>query len=153
MNVDNLEWNNSSDKFSSIFAIFTLSCIITFPFLAWFILWTRPSAVLKKEQSQIRFGSIYFELRVESKLALLYNVLYMLRRLLFAMLIIFFEDNTFAQIQLMAFHSILLIIYNILVKPFELPLLNSLEIFNECCILAASNHLFLFTTFLDDPEK
>lgn len=33
-----------------------------------------------------------------------------------------------------------------------MPLLNSLEIFNECCIIAAAYHLFLFTSYVDDPE-
>ena len=38
------------------------------------------------------------------------------------------------------------------VKPFELPLLNHIEIFNECCIIVAGYHLFLFTDFVEDPE-
>jgi hypothetical protein len=44
------------------------------------------------------------------------------------------------------------IIYVALVKPFELPLLNHMEIFNEYCILLAACHLFLFTDFVDSPE-
>ena len=34
-----------------------------------------------------------------------------------------------------------------------MPLLNTLEVFNEVCIIAAAYHLFLFTAFVDDPEK
>lgn len=45
-----------------------------------------------------------------------------------------------------------MIIYIILVKPFEKPKLNYLEIFNELCILAAAYHLVAFTNFLDSPE-
>jgi hypothetical protein len=37
------------------------------------------------------------------------------------------------------------------VKPFELPLLNTMEVINECFIIMAAYHLFLFTEFVPDP--
>lgn len=46
--------------------------------------------------------------------------------------------------------SLLLLIYDILVKPFESPLLNKMEIFNEISIIVAAYHLPLFTEFVDD---
>ncbi len=46
----------------------------------------------------------------------------------------------------------MVIMYNKLAKPFENPLLNRLEIFNELCIMGAAYHLFVFTPFVDDPE-
>jgi hypothetical protein len=45
-----------------------------------------------------------------------------------------------------------MIIYLTYVKPFEVPLLNKLEIFNEYSILLATYHLFSFTAFVPDPE-
>jgi hypothetical protein len=45
-----------------------------------------------------------------------------------------------------------MILYILAVKPFDLPLLNYTEIFNECCIITATYHLFAFTDFLDDPH-
>jgi hypothetical protein len=33
------------------------------------------------------------------------------------------------------------------VKPFEKPLSNKMEIFNEICIMATAYHLFTFTDF------
>ena len=45
-----------------------------------------------------------------------------------------------------------MIIYNKLVRPFESPLLNKLEIFNELCIMVAAYHLFIFTQYVDDQE-
>jgi hypothetical protein len=39
------------------------------------------------------------------------------------------------------------------VKPFDIPLLNQLEIFNEYSILLATYHLFSFTAFVSDPEN
>jgi hypothetical protein len=43
-------------------------------------------------------------------------------------------------------------IYITYVKPFEIPLLNYMEVFNEVCVLIATYHLFLFTDFVPDPE-
>lgn len=42
--------------------------------------------------------------------------------------------------------------YNVLVKPFENPSLNRLEVFNETCIIAAAYHLFAYTDFLPSPD-
>ena len=55
--------------------------------------------------------------------------------------------------QIIVLHSVLMIIYLTYVKPFEIPLLNQLEIFNEYSILLASYHLFTFTAFVPDPEN
>jgi hypothetical protein len=45
-----------------------------------------------------------------------------------------------------------MIVYIQAVKPFEIPLLNRIEVFNECCILIAGYHLFSFTDFVSDSE-
>ena len=37
------------------------------------------------------------------------------------------------------------------VKPFELPFLNIMEVINECFIIMAAYHLFLYTEFVPDP--
>jgi hypothetical protein len=96
------------------------------------------------------FGSTYLDLRTKSKSSLMYNVIYMLRRLLISVLILVFKKWPAAQIQIMIFHSILVIIYNKLARPFEDPKLNKLEIFNELCIMVSAYHLFLFTPFVED---
>jgi hypothetical protein len=46
----------------------------------------------------------------------------------------------------------LVIAFIVYVRPFEQPLLNNMEIFNECSIIVASYHLFAFTDFVEDPE-
>jgi hypothetical protein len=76
----------------------------------------------------------------------------MLRRLLFSLIAVVMDGSPVLQVQLLIFHCILMLIYNILVQPFEEPMLNYLEIFNELCIIVASYHLIPFTDFLDDPE-
>ncbi len=100
----------------------------------------------------LRFGSTYSENKTDSKAALLYNVIFMLRRLLFSLIAVLLDGSPVLQVQLLIFHCILMLIYNILVQPFEDPMLNNLEIFNELCIIGAAYHLIPFTDFLDDPE-
>ena len=71
--------------------------IFVFPFLVWLILW-RNFGKLENLESIISFGSIYMELRTKSKKALLFNVFFMLRRLLFTLVILVFKNWPFAQI-------------------------------------------------------
>lgn len=82
----------------------------------------------------------------------MYNVLYMLRRLWIAFIATEVKQDSYLQVQLIVLHSILMIIYITYVKPFEIRLLNLLEIFNEYSILVATYHLYSFTAFVPDPE-
>lgn len=75
----------------------------------------------------------------------------MLRRLLIALIVSFCKEISFFQVQMIVSHCLIMIVYLIIVKPFDIPLLNYTEIFNEFCIMAAGYHLFAFTDFLDDP--
>jgi len=43
-----------------------------------------------------------------------------------------------------------MIVFVTAVKPFENPVLNRMELFNECCIIVAAYHLFYFTDYLPD---
>ena len=90
-------WDNPSDKFSSIFAITVFVVVFFFPLFVWWLLWTRFDK-LNDELSIIRYGSMYLELKTDSKTALLYNIIYMLRRLMFATVAILFGNWPFAQI-------------------------------------------------------
>lgn len=47
--------------------------------------------------------------------------------------------------------SIFLIIYVGFIKPFKIPFMNKLELFNEVTILVITYHLLLFTNFNPDP--
>ena len=47
------------------------------------------------DESKLRFGATYMELKTDSKAALLYNVIYMLRRLLIAVLALMFQSNSY----------------------------------------------------------
>ena len=102
--------------------------------------------------TQVSIGAAYGDIRINSKAALLYNVIYMLRRLFIAFVAIMLKKYSYLQVQLMVLHSLLVLIYIAAVRPFELPLMNRMEIFNEFCILLAATHLYWFTNYVPDPE-
>ena len=87
-------WITKSDQFSSAFAIVTLVTVIIFPIFVWILLW-RKYSVLKEERAINVFGSTYQELKPNSKAALLFNVIYMLRRLYIAVLATMVKDYSF----------------------------------------------------------
>ena len=118
--------------------------VVVLPLSIWVLLWKKFNQ-LKQKQCIDTFGSLYSGLRIDSKYAVLYNVIYMLRRLYFAHVALDYYSVPFIQIQLLILHSIGLVIFNTLVRPFENRMLNNLEIFNEVCILGAAYHLLLFT--------
>jgi preprotein translocase subunit SecY len=69
---------------SSVFSIIIVVAIVLFPFFTLIVLWKK-NASLSEEKSIKTFGSLYNELRKDSRTALLYNVIYMIRRLVFAL--------------------------------------------------------------------
>lgn len=75
----------------------------------------------------------------------------MLRRMIFATTAALLDDYSGCQVMIIIFHSLFVIVYIQHVKPFELPFMNKLEVFNEVCIIIAAYHLILFTEFVDDP--
>lgn len=74
VNLYSLNWANVFQSFSSLFALLVILTILTFPFAVTVVL-------IKKSD---KYSSLYEGIRTESKLALLYNIFFVLRRLLFA---------------------------------------------------------------------
>ena len=78
-------------------ALLLTSILLAMPFLTWALLWTRFSS-LNTQEAKLRFGTLYQGLRTTSKPALLYHVIYMLRRLLFTAVAVLLEDSPTLQI-------------------------------------------------------
>ncbi|TNV87552.1 hypothetical protein FGO68_gene2096 [Halteria grandinella] len=152
ISTSNALWDSSSDRLSTVLGLIFTTCITLFPFLVWILLW-RQLPNLKYKHSEQTYGSLYNEIRSDNRGAVVYSVVYMIRRLVFVIIALTLHKYPYAQAQLVIFCSIIVIIYNILVKPFSIPRLNELEVFNEICILIAAYHLVMFTDFdLSDPK-
>lgn len=91
INLYKTKWVTRSDIFSSIFSIIIFTWIFCFPFLIWILLWKNFDKL--QDQKQINtIGTTYIEIRQDSKFALLYHVIYMVRRLFFSLLVFVFRN-------------------------------------------------------------
>ena len=78
--------------------------------------------------------------------------LFVFRRLLYSINIVFLNGSTVAQLFMQFFCCLLMLTFFVHVTPMNQPLLNRMEIFNECCLLVSSYFLFLFTDFVPDVK-
>jgi hypothetical protein len=104
---------------------------------------------LELSETKERFGSLYEVLKLKSKTALHFNAFFVSRRFIYALTIVTMKSVQGIQVIFMMFQSIGILIYLIYVKPFQEPLLNRLEIFNELCILCTVYHLIIFSDFVE----
>ena len=75
------------------------------------------------------------------------------RRLLFAIIINFFDR--YAAFQLLPFSliGVIPLVYILYWQPLEKPLFNHLAIFNECLLVFMGYQMYLFTDYVIEPEK
>lgn len=74
----------------------------------------------------------------------------MIRRALFAIVLVMWGDYAAFQIMAVIMLSLVILMYQILVKPFEERKLNRLEVFNELTVLVCSWHLLIFSDLVND---
>lgn len=144
-----MTWVTLSDRIASSIAILLTTVAIFYPFMILFLI-CKNTSKLEDAAYKKKCGALYEEIKTSSKSALTYNVLFVLRRLIIAAMCIFLEQYVFLQIQIMIISSLLTLTYLFRVRPFEQPLQNRLEVFNELCVLVSSYHLFAYTDFV--PE-
>ena len=74
----------------------------------------------------------------------------MLRRAVYSVALICFQDYGFLQIIIYNFGIIIQICYLIQYKPFADNKINKLEVFNEITVMLTMYHLYLFTDYVED---
>ena len=104
---------------------------------------------MEEEDFQGKFGSLYEEINPKSKNALLYNVIFMFRRLIIAITALFLQSTPAVQIHITVLLSLFMLCYLLLGRTFSDPFFKKLDIFNEVCILLSSYHLYLYSDYLD----
>ena len=75
----------------------------------------------------------------------------MLRRLLYAGVLVYWVDRSYFQIQFMILHSSFIMIYMGYFRPYQLNFSNNLEVINETLTLVCTYSLMLFSSFVPDP--
>lgn len=90
-----------------------------------------------------RYGSMFEGFKIK-KSALIYNILLLMRRLIFAFSCTYLHAYQSLQFQIYTLCSFFNLIYLLHVKPFEDPFINRLEIFNECMLMIGAYHILVF---------
>jgi len=85
-------------------------------------------------------------------MALLFTPLFLIRRLLVVMAAVFMPIKSGYHVQVFMALSTGMLVFLILVKPFNSHLLNKLEIFNECAILTSAYFLVFFSDYISDTD-
>jgi len=80
-----------------------------------------------------------------SALPLLSSPLFLLRRLLFCLTALLLPSAPLLQLVSLNLSSLLLLCYLLSVRPFTIPSLNHLEVFNEACIYMCTLPAMMFT--------
>ncbi len=102
-----------------------------------------------KRRKELQMGDAYpqyetlFEFLKPTKSAQAYIILFILRRALFAGVLLFISTNFF-QVFALNFISLAQIMYLMLLKPFEDPQVNKIEVFNEIVVMICNYHLLFF---------
>jgi len=82
-----------------------------------------------------KFQSLYTDYKEDSKLAILYSTLFLLRRLLYALSLVLFKDSCYFQWLIYMGLSEANLFLIIIISPFKSRLDNALELFNELTII------------------
>ena len=144
-----------SDKFSYYFSYVALAInLILLPLGLIFVMNVRKKALANKYW-QKRFGSIYEGVKIDSIWSLSYNLIQLTRRLIFLFVVFHpgFELPSALRILMIIYLNLFFNIYQVGVRPFEVPSKNNLENFNETIIFCVTFFVMLFTEYLNIEQQ
>ena len=95
---------------------------------------------------QQRFGSLYLNLKENVPNALTHTILYFIRRLIYAISLVFLGDYPALQNILFIISSLGLLTFQFRVQPMDDRQSQALEIFNEACICLIGSFLMPFSS-------
>lgn len=107
---------------------------------------------LETHDFQSRFGALTLGLDLKERKAVLFPSIFMLRRVLYAGMMIYWVEQSYFQIQFMIFKCSLCMLYVGYFRPFKSSFVNSLELTNEYMTLLCSYSLIMFSQIVHDPE-
>jgi hypothetical protein len=126
------QWNqgNWADDYCTINAMVIAVLLAASPF-GIYCFYTRKFGQLREEEFEEKYGAVYEGLMLDKKSMLMFPIFFVLRRIAFAAICMTMYHIPIIQMSMMLLMTLLLIGYLLIEKPFEDPLLNKLEVFNE----------------------
>ena len=98
-----------------------------------------------------KYGALVLHLNPRKRQAMHYNVIFMVRRVAMAFIIVMIAQESYLQIQLLILKTSFVLYYNGNVWPFERRINNRLELTNELCILLNTYFLIIYSDFVSNP--
>ena len=105
------------------------------------------------EEFEERYGSPLEGLKKENKSSIFHSIWFILRRILFVMIVLHLYKQVLLQLGLQLILSLVSYVYLIQYEPFSEPLIQWLEVFNEVCCILIIDTLYCFTDVIVDPEN
>jgi hypothetical protein len=142
-----LEWDNGwGPYFMSASAIFYFVVCVLFPIFQ-FVFCLKYHHKLDDKEFKKKFGSMWDGKKTHEKGFILYNLVFIGRRLMLGLLVVYARDVLFYQVSGLVFQTILAVITAGATNSFEDSRANNLEYFNEVMILAVMYNVMCFTDF------
>eukprot|EP00347_Sterkiella_histriomuscorum_P014104 403362154 len=144
-------WNTDSDKFAAIVDFFMIFITLFLPLFVLYIVQYKYNH-LNNSEFKKKYDALFDKVRLNSRMSVLNTFYQMIRRLIFALSVVFLGDYQVFQIQILTLQSVIIIMFIVWVKPFDNVKLNNMEMFNELCILLCCYHMITFTNYLNDVD-
>ena len=116
------------------------------------VLLHKNSEELQTRDFKDRFGSLYLELNKREDSAINYPLVFMIRRFVYALIIVALSNSSYFQIQIVVFKSSLVMAFQGQVKPYTTSSQNNLELINEILTLICTYGLIIFTDFVPEAN-
>lgn len=152
MNAKTLSFDNYSETMSSMFTI------VSFCFLAWIMILT-PAVVLfnpiERLETDVELRSCYGTVFIEfkpSKPAMLYYTFYLIRRIIYGVLLAFREGTGSTQVSILVCVCGVSLVYHVMIFPFKRKVMNILACVNEILITIIFACLLKFTSLDEEAD-
>lgn len=132
--------------------IVAMTFFIIIPLVATIFLWRQKSEILNQRDTKQKFGSLYLNLKTNSKSALTYTSIYLIRRLILCVTIMTFSENSLSQAVIALISSMSMITYLLVVKPHRSPNTRMFELYNETTILVVTYLLMMNIELITDDQ-
>lgn len=113
------------------------------------VFYLRKFEELEDEDFQKKFGDVYEGLKPTQKSVLAFPVYFIVRRILFMVAAFMLIQYVILQTGMMLVITLVAVVYILHTAPFESPLMNKLEVMNECATLILIYFLICFTEITD----
>ena len=147
--LDSISFNSKEGIINGSMAL-GLGLIVSLTPLLVYLFLKKYHKNLQEADFKPRFETLYLNVNTEIHNSILMMTLFIIRRLIFAMNIVFLNGYPVCQLYLQFLCCFMMLIFFILIKPLNMKYLNIMELFNEVTLLICSYYLFCFTSFIPD---